>query len=162
MPALAPIRRVAGAGIVANPLAGRYEADPSALFDMGAELGPILTREALGPLRRQAVSYGKAAIVGVNGDVGHGHAMLHPKLGKATRDPIGGGAALIPSAAKRAEATALDLPSGHKDDAWSFDHFDAITICVTDSPRPDEIMIVVAFADGGRVIARVGKERLAT
>lgn len=162
-PAPVPITRVAVAGIVANPLAGRCEADLSALFDMGAELGAMLTREALAALPGQAVSYGKAAIVGVNGDIEHGHAMLHPKLGKAMRDPIGGGAALIPSTAKLAAAgAALDVPLGHKDDAWSFDHFDAMTICVADSPRPVEIMMVVAFADGGRVNARVGKERLAT
>lgn len=158
-----PITRVAAAGIVPNPMAGRFEENLSPLFDMGAELGEVLVGEALAALPRQAVSYGKAAIVGVNGDIEHGHAMLHPKLGKAMRDPIGGGAALIPSAAKLAPAGAvLDVPLGHKDDAWSFDHFDAMTLSVSDSPRPDEIMMVVAFADGGRVNARVGKERAAT
>jgi len=157
-----PITRVAAAGLVANPFAGRFEDDLSPLFDMGAELGQMLSKEVLAVLPGPAVSYGKAAIVGVNGDIEHGHAMLHPKLGKAMRDPIGGGAALIPSAAKLAAAGAsLDVPLGHKDDLWSFDHFDAMTLSVSDSPRPDEIMMVVAFADGGRVNARVGKERAA-
>lgn len=158
-----PITRVAAAGIVANPFAGQFQNDLSALFDLGAELGQMLSQEALAALPGPAVSYGKAAIVGVNGDIEHGHAMLHPKLGKAMRDPIGGGAALIPSAAKLATAgAALDIPLGHKDDLWSFDHFDAMTVSVSDSPRPDEIMMVVAFADGGRVNARVGKARAAT
>ena len=161
--AVQPISRAAAAGIITNPFASRYEADLSPLFEMGAELGELLAKEALAQLPGHAVSYGKAAIVGVNGDIEHGHAMLHPKLGKAMRDPIGGGAALIPSSAKLAAAGAsLDVPLGHKDDLWSFDHFDAMTISVSDSPRPDEIMMVVAFADGGRVNARVGKERLAT
>ena len=146
-----------------NPFAGRFEDDLSLLFDMGAELGQLLSKEALAVLPGAAVSYGKAAIVGVNGDIEHGHAMLHPKLGKSMREPLGGGDALIPSAAKLAAAgTSLDVPLGHKDDAWSFDHFDAITISISDSPRPDEIMMVVAFANGGRVNARVGKERSAT
>jgi len=157
-----PITRVAVAGIIANPYAGQFEADLAPLFDMGAVLGARLTEEALAVLPDAPVSYGKAAIVGVNGDIEHAHAMLHPKLGKAMRDPIGGGAALIPSAAKLAAVgAALDIPLGHKDDAWSFDHFDAMTISVSDSPRPDEIMMVVAFADGGRANARVGKERAA-
>ena len=157
-----PITRIAAAGIVANPFAGQFEQDLSSLFNLGAELGARLTEEALAALPSVPVSYGKAAIVGVNGDIEHGHAMLHPKLGKAMRDPIGGGAALIPSAAKLAAAgTSVDIPLGHKDDAWSFDHFDAMTITVSDSPRPDEIMMIVAFADGGRANARVGKERAA-
>lgn len=157
-----PITRVAAAGLVANPFAGQFEQDLSPLFDLGADLGVRLTEEALAALPGTPVSYGKAAIVGVNGDIEHCHAMLHPKLGKAMRDPIGGGAALIPSAAKLAAVGAsLDIPLGHKDDAWSFEHFDAMTISVSDSPRPDEIMMVVAFADGGRANARVGMERAA-
>jgi len=119
-------------------------------------------QEALLYLPEDAVSYGKAAIVGVNGDIEHGHALLHPALGKAMRKPIGGGAALIPSAAKVAVAgTVLDVPLGHKDDAWSFDHFDAVSLVVPDSPRPDEIMMVVALADSGRINPRVGKARMA-
>lgn len=154
------VTRTAAAGVVANPFAGRFEIDLSSLFDLGKELGTLLSKEALALLPEPAVSYGKAAIVGVDGDVEHAHALLHPKLGKSMRDQIGGGAALIPSTAKLAAAGAsLDVPLGHKDDAWSFDHFDALTIGVNDSPRPDEIMMVVAFADGGRVNARVGKER---
>jgi len=163
MAAAAPVTRIAAAGMIANPFAGRYQEDLVQLFDLGAELGARLTEEALAALAGTPVSYGKAAIVGVNGDIEHGHAMLHPKLGKSMRDPIGGGAALIPSAAKLAAAGAfLDIPLGHKDDAWSFDHFDAMTISVSDSPRPNEIMMVVAFADGGRANARVGKKRAAT
>ncbi|KIC11633.1 peptide synthetase [Leisingera sp. ANG-M1] len=158
----APVTRVAACGILANPFAGRFEEDLSPLFDMGEALGERLMQAALPHLPGRAVSYGKAAIVGVNGDIEHGHALLHPKLGKVMRAPVGGGKALIPSAAKLAAAgAALDVPLGHKDDAWSFDHFDAMTVSVADSPRPDEIMMVVALADGGRLNARVGKARAA-
>jgi len=154
----APITRIAAAGIFTNPHAGRFEGDLGMLYDWGFELGERLMREILPLLPGAAVSYGKAAIVGVNGDIEHGHALLHPKLGKAMRGPIGGGAALIPSAAKVAPAgTAVDVPLGHKDDAWSRDHFDAMTVVVPDSPRPDEILMVIALADGGRVNARLGQ-----
>lgn len=157
------ITRVAAAGIVANPFAGRFERDLTALFDLGAQLGERLTGEALALLPRPAEAYGKAAIVGVGGDLEHGHAMIHPKLGKAMRDPIGGGKALIPSSGKVAAAgSSIDVPLGHKDDAWSFPNFDAITVSIADSPRPDEIMMVVAFADGGRPNARVGLQRATT
>ncbi|RLE13415.1 MAG: amino acid synthesis family protein [Actinobacteria bacterium] len=161
--AVRPVTRVAGAGIIYNPHAGRFVDDVSDLFSVGYELGVMLMKHMLPLLPAPAESYGKAAIVGVNGDLEHGHALLHPKLGKAMRDPIGGGQSLIPSSARVGPAGAtVDIPLGHKDDQWSFDHFDAMTICVPDSPRPDEILMAIAIADGGRPIPRVGKARTAT
>jgi hypothetical protein len=80
----------------------------------------------------------------------HGGACVHPMLGKPMRAAIGGGKAVIGSNVKVAAAGALlDVPLGHKDDSWSFPHFDTITISVADAPRPDEILVVMAIADGG-------------
>src|ERR1700732_2494682 len=71
-------------------------------------------------------------------------------LGKPMRSAIGGGKALISSNVKVAAAGAsLDVPLGHKDDSWSFPHFDTITVSVADAPRPDEIVVVIAIARGG-------------
>ncbi len=156
----APVHRVAGIAVIANPFAGRFVEDLGELFDAGYELGVMLMAEMLPLLPGPAVSYGKAAIVGANGDMENGHAMLHPKLGKAMREPIGGGAALIPSAVKLAgPGASIEIPLGHKDDAWSFDHFDAMTVSVADAPRPDEILMAIALADGGRPSPRAGKAR---
>ena len=156
----APVTRVAGLGVIANPFAGCAVEDLSRLFDVGLELAEVLMAEMMPLLARPACSYGKAAIVGAGGDLEHGHAMLHPKLGKAMREPIGGGEALIPSAAKvGAVGTAIDIPLGNKDNAWSFDHFDALTVSLADAPRPDEILLAIVIADGGRPVPRVGKAR---
>ena len=56
-----------------------------------------------------------------------------------------------------AAGASLDVPLGHKDDSWSFPHFDTITVSVADSPRPNEILVVMAIADGGR-LRRCGTE----
>ena len=70
---------------------------------------------------------------------------------------IGGGKAVIRSNVKvAAPGTLLDVPLGHKDDSWSFEHFDTVTVSVADAPRPDEIVIVMAIADGGRSHNRCG------
>jgi len=152
-----PIIRVAAAAVFRNPFAGRFVEDLSPLFDLSGRLGDQLAREAVGLLAGPPVSYGKAAIVGVAGDLEHGGAVLHPKLGKPMRAAVGGGAALIPSNAKVAPAgTPIDLPIGHKDEAWSFDHFDTMTVMVAGAPRPDEIVLFLAVADGGRPHPRVG------
>lgn len=153
----APITRVVAGAVIRNPFAGRFVEDLTPLFDAGGELGERLIGDAVSMLAGAPVSYGKAAIVGVAGDLEHGGAMIHPKLGKPMRAAVGGGKSLIPSNAKVAAAgTPIDLPLGHKDEAWSFDHFDTMTVMVPDAPRPDEIVILMAVADGGRPHPRVG------
>ena len=155
--ACAPITRVVAMAVVRNPFAGRHVEDLAPLFDLGGRLGERLMGEAVALLAGAPVSYGKAAIVGVAGDLEHGGAMIHPKLGKPMRAAVGGGKALIPANAKvAAVGAAIDLPLGHKDEAWSFDHFDTITVMVADAPRPDEIVLCMAVADGGRPHPRVG------
>lgn len=152
-----PITRVAAIAVLRNPFAGKHVEDLSPLFDMGGALGERLMGEAVAALSGAPVSYGKAALIGVDGDLEHGGAMIHPKLGKPMRAAVGGGKALIASNAKvGAVGAAIDLPLGHKDEAWSFDHFDTMTLMVGDAPRPDEIVLCMAVADGGRPHPRVG------
>lgn len=152
-----PITRVVAAAVIQNPFAGRFVEDLSPLFDIGGQLGELLIGDAVEMLSGPPVSYGKAAIIGVAGDLEHGGAMIHPKLGKPMRAAVGGGKALIPSNAKVAAAgVPIDLPLGHKDEAWSFDHFDTVTVMIADAPRPDEIVLCMAVADGGRPHPRVG------
>ncbi len=157
----APITRVVAVAVIRNPFAGRFVEDLSPLFDIAGELGERLMGAAVEMLAGPPVSYGKAAIVGVAGDLEHGGAVIHPKLGKPMRAAVGGGKALIPSNAKVAAVGAsIDLPLGHKDEAWSFDHFDTMTVMVADAPRPDEIVLCMAVADGGRPHPRLGSRPL--
>ncbi len=155
--ACGPIVRVAALAVIRNPYAGKQADDLTALFDLGGALGDRLMDDLVALLGGAPVSYGKAAIVGVAGEMEHGGAMTHPKLGKPMRAAVGGGKALIPSNVKvAAPGTAIDLPLGHKDVAWSFDHFDTMTVMVPDAPRPDEIVLCMAVADGGRPHPRCG------
>ena len=156
-----PITRAIGMAVIANPFAGRHVEDLSPMFELGAQVAELLMPQLVTLLPGKAESYGKGAIVGVNGDLEHAAALCHPKMGKPMRAALGGGEALIPSTQKVGAAGAsLDLPLGHKDNAWSFDHFDTVNVCVADAPRPDEIVVVIGIADGGRVNPRVGKGRI--
>jgi hypothetical protein len=158
LPSIVTVTRVAVCAVIANPLAGRAVDDLQELVPFGAELGELLVREALKSLTYPAISYGKAAIVGVSGDIEHAAAILHPRMGKPMRDAIGGGQAIIPSNVKiGAVGCSIDIPLGHKDDVWSFDQIDTISITVANAPRPDEIVVIVALADGGRPRPRVSK-----
>lgn len=152
-----PITRVVAMAVVKNPFAGKDQADLSVLFDLGGRLANELMPLATEALGKPAISYGKAAIVGANGDMEHGAAMIHPKLGKPMREALGGGAALIPSNAKLGVLGApIDIPLGHKDEAWNFSHFDTITVAIGDAPRPDEIVLCMAISDGPRPYPRAG------
>ena len=153
-----PVTRVAALAVVENPLAGQTVEDLSTLFELGGRLGEQLMHDLAALLGKPAVSYGKAAIVGAAGDFEHGGACIHPQLGKPMRAAIGGGQAVIPSNVKVGPpGTAIDVPLGHKDDPWSFDHFDTLTLSIGDSPRPKEIVVIMALADGGRINPRCGQ-----
>ncbi len=153
-----PITRVAALAVVQNPFANRFVEDLSPLFDLGRDIGKLLISQVIAQLPSPAVSYGKAAMVGIDGSIEHGGAMIHPKLGKSMRDAVGGGKALIPSNVKVAVAGAsIDLPLGHKDEAWSFAHFDTMTLMVADAPRPAEIVLCMAVSNGTRPNPRVGE-----
>jgi Amino acid synthesis len=154
-----PTIRAVGMAVIGNPFAGKFVEDLKALFEAGAMLGERLMPDLVKLLDGPAVSYGKGAIVGVAGEMEHGGACVHPMLGKPMRAAIGGGKAVIGSNVKVAAAGAsLDIPLGHKDESWSFPHFDTITVSVADAPRPDEIVVVIAIADGGRLRNRCGTE----
>jgi hypothetical protein len=153
-----PVVKAVGLAVIRNPFAGQPAVqDLSALFEAGAALGARLMPGLVALLGGPPVAYGKAALVGVAGEVEHGGACVHPRLGKPMRAAVGGGAALIGSVVKVGHAGAtLDIPLGHKDDAWSFAHFDAVTVSLADAPRPDEILVAMAVADGGRLRNRSG------
>ena len=151
------VNRVVAMAVIRNPYAGRYVQDLTELFEAGRALGERLMPDLVRLLPATAVSYGKGAIVGVNGEFEHGGACIHPMLGKPMRAAVGGGKAVIPSNVKVADAGAsLDVPLSHKDDPWSFDHFDTITGSMPGAPLPAEIVVVMAVADGGRLLPRCG------
>ena len=155
-----PVRRAAALAVIENPFAGRYEDDLNLLIEAGAELGELLSRRAvaaLGVPGEACQSYGKAALVGENGELEHAAALLHPKMGAPVRKTLGGGAALIPSSNKRGGVGAeLDIPLGHKDAAYVRSHFDGMQVNVPDAPRANEIVVAVAVTTGGRPLPRVG------
>jgi hypothetical protein len=151
------ITRVMAVALVKNLFAGVHRNDLSPLFDVGAQLGGTLTQELVHMLGAPAVCYGKAALAGSSGAMEHGAAQLHPALGKAVRAAIGGGKPLMPSNHKvGALGVSIDLPLGHKDAAWSFDHIDTMTLWLPDAPRADEIVLCIGLSDGTRIHPRVG------
>lgn len=153
-----PTRMVAVGAVVENPFAGRYVEDLQPLIDRYCEpLGELLTERALPLLGAPAEGVGKGALVGTDGDVEHGSAIIHNlRFGNKVRDAISG-TALLPAAEKRGVAGApLDVAVKHKDDHSVRSHHQTFEVRIPDAPAPDEIVVWVALAAAGRPHARLG------
>ena len=123
-------RQAAAIAVIANPYAGVYDEELEELQQAGAELGALLVRraiDALGIDGASVASYGKAAIVGVEGEREHAAAVMHPRMGKPVREIVG--PSEIDHAVHQADrrpGTVIDCPLHHKDEMWTFSHFDAM------------------------------------
>ncbi|MET7994566.1 amino acid synthesis family protein [Amycolatopsis sp. NPDC005232] len=153
-----PLRKVAVCAVVANPFAGRgYVENLTEIVEASLEIGTSLGERAVALLGETPESYGKAGLAGTNGEQEHVNAALTSLFGNAFRDAIGGGKAWITSVTKVSGPDAMiDVPLAYKDEIWVRSHYDAFTVTVPDSPRPDELVIIAAVANRGRVNARVG------
>ena len=154
-------RKVATGVVLTNPFAGRFVDDLAPLVDLGAELGALLVDEALSALGCNAgdvSAYGKAAIVGVDGEIEHAAALIHPRFGGPVRARLGKGPAIIPSTKLLGgPGTRIVAPITNCNDIWSFDEMDAIAFSIDDAPRPGEVIAILALAVGGRPLHRIVK-----
>jgi hypothetical protein len=152
------LTRVVVGAVAPNPLAGEpAPADNTPLVALSEALGEDLTRRALERIGDAASirAYGKAALIGTSGDLEHGAALIHPRLGMAMRATLRRGRVIIPGNAKVGSAgTPIDLVLGPLDEGWDLDAFDTFTVCVADGPRPDELLLLVGYATGPRPNAR--------
>jgi hypothetical protein len=154
-------RKVVAAAVVRNPYAGRFVEDLTPLYELGAEIAELLADQAvdaLGVPPNEVEAYGKGAIVGVDGEIEHAAAILHPAFGAPVRAAVDHGDDIIPSTKKLGGPGAtIVMPVTNKDDIWSFDHMDAAEIAIPDAPHADEIVVCLALAAGGRPLHRVTK-----
>ncbi|WP_411731395.1 amino acid synthesis family protein [Paeniglutamicibacter sp.] len=149
-----PAARVAVvAAIISNPWAGQgfvedlTEGIDSTASDLGALLAPRVI-EALGG---EVEAYGKAAIVGLEGEVEHGSALIHTlKFGDHYRKAANA-TTLLPAVEKRSAAgTAFDVPMKHITDATIRSHHQSVEVRIADAPHPGEILVALAASAQGR------------
>jgi hypothetical protein len=152
-----PLVVAAAAAVVSNPLAGRFVEDLGSLSELYCEpLGRLLVGRALVALGGDVEAYGKGALVGVDGEVEHGSAILHNLVfGNPVREAAGG-TSLLPSAEKCGGVGAsLDLALKHTADHRVRSHHLTFEVRVPDAPRANEIVVWVALASAGRPHARL-------
>ena len=156
-----PVRRAAAAAVVANPWAGLGRVDD--LADEVERIAPVVAvaltdrlAEVLGGADR-IEAFGKAAIVGTDGEIEHGAALIHtPWFGDVVRQALDGTSIIVFSDTRGPAGTALVVPVWHKTAAATRSHYQTVEIRIADAPKPGEIVLVCAAATGGRPQARIG------
>ncbi|MGO4248518.1 amino acid synthesis family protein [Paenarthrobacter sp. RAF54_2] len=151
---VSPTARVAVvAAIIKNPWAGQgFVEDLSAGIDGNAsDIGALLAPRVLEALGSPAEAYGKAAIVGLNGEIEHGSGLIHTlAFGNHFRDAANA-TTLLPAVEKRGPAgVVFDIPLKHITDATIRSHHQSIEVRINDAPHADEIVIALAAAAQGR------------
>ena len=153
-----PLRKVAVIAVVENPMAGRYEADLSAMIEASVALGEHMAQRAVAAIPPQDIqSYGKGGIVGTLGEQEHANALLTTAFAVPFRNAMGGAKAWISSMTKvAAPGTPIDIPMNHKDEVYVRSHYDGMTLMLPDAPMPDEVAVIFCLSSGPRLNARVG------
>ncbi len=160
-PARTPLKLIAAMAVIRNPWAGRGFVD-----DLSVEiracapgLGALLTEmvlEAAGG-GDKVEGYGKAAIVGLNGEVEHASALIHTlHFGNHYRNAVGAKSYLSFCNTRGPANAPLMIPLMDKNDGGRRSHYLTIQTAVADAPAPDEILIALGASIGGRPHHRIG------
>ena len=153
-----PLRVGVCAAVIRNPYAGRYVENLMPFMDLLQPLGIELARDLLAALGGDASAiqaYGKAAIVGSNGEIEHA-ALWHVPGGAGLRQVLGT-KGFVPSAKMLGgPGTRLMIPLLYVNHTWVRSHYGIAEFTIHDAPRPNEIAVAVAMSTGGRIHARIG------
>jgi hypothetical protein len=154
-----PLKRGYVMAVIENPYAGSYVEDIQPFMEDLKPLGLDMAQKllaALGVEAGQIEGYGKGSIVGTAGELEHG-ALWHAPGGYAMRDVLGGAKAIVPSSKKvGAAGVRLDVPVTHVDASYVRSHFDSIEVGLNDSPRANEMAVILVMTTGSRIHNRAG------
>ncbi|WP_170505080.1 amino acid synthesis family protein [Ruegeria arenilitoris] len=155
-----PWRMFAVAAVVTNPWAGRYVEDlrPEIL-----RFAPVLGEELTGRMIALAGSgdaieaYGKAAVVGLDGEVEHASGLIHTlHFGNHFRQAVGAKSYLSFTNTRGPANAPIMVPLMDKNDAGRRSHYLTLQFAIPDAPRADEVVIVLGGATTGRPHHRIG------
>ncbi|MDA2811933.1 amino acid synthesis family protein [Nocardiopsis sp. RSe5-2] len=141
------------AAVIPNPWAGQgFVEDLGPGIDANAsDLGALLAPAVLEGLGAPAQAYGKAAIVGLDGEIEHGSALIHTLAFGDHFRKAANATTLLPAVEKRGAAGAVfDIPLKHVTDATVRSHHQTVEVRIPDAPHPGEIVIALAAAAQGR------------
>jgi Amino acid synthesis len=154
-----PVTMVSVAAVVKNPWAGAAFVEdlrPDVLENAALLAQKLVSRilALMPPDRIEA--HGKAAVCGINGEIEHASALIHTlRFGNVYRDAIGGTTYLSFTNFRSGPGANISIPMIHKSETGKRSHFITTNFSIIDAPGPDEIVVAIGAADGGRVHPRI-------
>jgi hypothetical protein len=160
-PAEKPLRLFAAAAVIKNPWLGRgfVEDLKPEVHAMAPVLGELLTGEILklAGSGEAVEGYGKAAVVGTDGEIEHASAMIHTlRFGNKFRKAVGAKSYLSFTNTRGPANTPVVIPLMHKLDEGMRSHYLTIQFSILDAPAHDEIVVALGGSVGGRPHHRIG------
>ena len=156
-----PLKLFAAAAVVTNPWAGRGFVDDLSpeIRQAGPILGQLLTDSILDMTAggESVEAYGKAAVVGMSGEVEHASGLIHTlHFGNIFRHAVGAQSYLSFTNTRGPANATIMVPLMHKNDAGMRSHYLTIQFAISDAPADDEIVVVLGASIGGRPHHRIG------
>lgn len=152
-----PLRVAVAAVVVANPFAGRFEADlmpfMNSLKPLAIELSNRML-EALGASKSDVEAFGKGSMVGTDGELEHA-AMWHAPGGAGIKEVLGAKGFVSAGKMVATLGSRLQIPLVYVNSPWVRSHYNTTELCIHDAPKPRELVFALAMATGGRVHARL-------
>ena len=156
-----PVLLVSVAAVIENPWAskGFVEDLKPEILDLAPQLGDLLVPELTKEIGsgEKILAYGKAAMVGLNGEIEHASAFIHTlRFGNKFRDAVGGTSYLSFTNTRGPAGAKISIPMMHKTDAGLRPFYLTHEFTIHDAPNEDEIIVAIGGAPTGRAHARTG------
>ena len=156
-----PVLLVSVAAVIENPWAGKgfVEDLKPEILDLAPQLGDLLVPELTKEIGsgEKILAYGKAAMVGLNGEIEHASAFIHTlRFGNKFRDAVGGTSYLSFTNTRGPAGAKISIPMMHKTDAGLRPFYLTHEFTIHDAPFNDEVVIAIGGASSGRAHARTG------
>ena len=154
-----PTLLVAAMAIIKNPWAGRgwVEDLSPEVKAVAPKVGKLLTDMILKETGGTVEGYGKASVVGMDGELEHAQALTHSLwFGNQFREAVDAKTYLVFSNTRGAAGTSLMIPLMDKDDGGRRSHYQTIHTSIPDAPGNDEIIVALGASIGGHPLHRIG------
>ncbi|MEZ8104177.1 amino acid synthesis family protein [Vibrio cortegadensis] len=156
-----PVMMAAVAVVIENPWHGRgfVENLRPEVTEHCSDLGALIVDKLVGVMggSENIEAYGKAAVVGMEGEIEHASAVIHTlRFGNHYREAVEAKSYLSFTNKRGAGGTSIQVPMMHKDDEGLRSHYVTLEMKIEDAPAANEIVVVLGASDGGRVHPRIG------
>jgi len=156
-----PLKLVVVAAVLANPWAGQgYVEDlRPEIVGFAHELGTMLSERLVSVFGSadEIEAYGKASVVGVDGELEHANAMVHTLMfGNPIRDAVDGASTLVFTNTRGGPGSPIVVPLVHKGEMLRRSHYHTATASIPDAPRADEVVVAIGGASRSRPFPRIG------